>query len=135
MDDDIYLWASKEKWFRDSKGYIRRTRNDSNGKTVRLHRLVMNTPDGMDTDHRSHRKSDNTREQLRVCTHQENQRNRIAQTEYKCVYPSGEKWRVYIQVDGKSIYLGSFPTDKVAALVYNKKATELFGEYASLNKL
>ena len=45
------------------------------------------------------------------------------------------KWVSQISKNGKKYYLGYFTCEKKAALVYNEKAKELFGEYASLNKI
>lgn len=45
------------------------------------------------------------------------------------------KWLSQICKDGKRFYLGTFETEELAAEAYNKKAIELYGDYASLNKL
>lgn len=54
---------------------------------------------------------------------------------YKGVYCDYEfnRWRAYITKDYKRIWLGSFRTEKEAALAYNKKAKELYGELAYQN--
>lgn len=44
-------------------------------------------------------------------------------------------WRARIQYNGVKISLGYFKTQEEAGLAYNKKAIELFGEYAHLNKI
>jgi len=43
------------------------------------------------------------------------------------------RWAVYISFNKKSIYLGKFDTEIEAALAYNAKAIELYGENAKLN--
>jgi hypothetical protein len=45
-------------------------------KTYLLHRVIMAAPAGMSVDHINHDTLDNTRANLRVCTHKENQNNR-----------------------------------------------------------
>jgi hypothetical protein len=42
-------------------------------------------------------------------------------------------WMAQIKFNYKVIYLGMYKTKEEAALVYNKKAVELFGEFAQLN--
>jgi hypothetical protein len=45
------------------------------------------------------------------------------------------KWVVVIGYNNKNIYIGQFSDEKEAARAYNKKALELNGEYAYLNKI
>jgi len=45
------------------------------------------------------------------------------------------KWESKIICEGKGCYIGLFASEKEAALAYNKKALELNGEYAYLNKI
>lgn len=45
------------------------------------------------------------------------------------------KWQSRIKKDGKSIYIGRYVSEEEAGRAYNKKAIELFGEFAKLNIL
>ena len=79
---------------------------------------------------------------LIVCTLQERQRmlpkNRKNTTSpYRGVSFStrDEKWRAAIEVNGKSINLGHYKTEKEAALAYNKGARKHFGEIAYQNNV
>lgn len=64
-------------------------------------------------------------------------KGRKTTSNYKGVYWNrlGKKWRAYITVDGKSINLGYFASEKEAARAYNKAALEAWGEYALLNEI
>jgi len=44
-------------------------------------------------------------------------------------------WEVRITKDKQTFYIGSYKTQKKAALAYNKKALELYGEHAFQNKV
>ncbi len=45
------------------------------------------------------------------------------------------KWKAYIRPNGHQVHLGFFDSEKDAALAYNQKANELYGEYALLNDI
>jgi hypothetical protein len=48
---------------------------------------------------------------------------------------SVHKWQAYINYNHKRICLGCFDSEEEAALEYNKKAKELFGEFAYINQI
>ena len=120
-------------WYTRPSGKRQRRR-----KTLQLHRLLMNPPKGMMVDHINHNGLDNRRENLRICTHAENQHNSRKQKNntsgYKGVYwdKSKKKWRAQIKKDNK-IHIGMFDIIEEAARAYDAKAKELFGGYAQLN--
>lgn len=63
-----HAWTAKGKWFAISQ--------EKEGHKMKMHRLIMNAPDGLQVDHRNHNGLDNRRENLRICTNTENSRNR-----------------------------------------------------------
>lgn len=103
-----------------------------------IHRLVMNSPDEK-IDHINGNKLDCRKSNLRLITHSQNIANspkRINNTSgYKGVifFKRDSTWQAAITKDYKSIHIGYFSTAEEAARAYDKKAKELFGEYASLN--
>lgn len=106
----------------------------------RLHRVLMDTPQGLVTDHINGDSLDNRRHNLRNCTHAENARNRRKQTTasspYKGVYPEPSKtspWRARIWLDDRNTNIGVFKTAEDAARAYNEAALKHFGEFAYLN--
>jgi hypothetical protein len=135
VDDDVFEWASKFRWYY-CKQYAMRTVKTKKGKhTVLLHREIMKTPEGMDTDHINGNKIDCRRENLRVCTHQENSRNQKIRKNntsgFKGVYfnKKAKKYQSYIHINYKAIYLGLFSTALEASKAYELAAINHFGEF------
>lgn len=58
---------------------------------------------------------------------------RKSKSGYRGVYPQGCCWYSIIKKDKQKYDLGIFSTKEEAALAYNKKALELYGEFAVLN--
>jgi hypothetical protein len=74
----------------------------------------------------------------RIVTPLENSRNtrgKGGSSKYKGVNfkKSAGKWCSRIMVEGTSIHIGYFKDEKEAAIAYDNKAKELFGEFAYLN--
>jgi hypothetical protein len=106
------------------------------GDGLLMHRLILNAPDGVMVDHINGNPSDNRRENLRLCTHAENMRNRKIAKHNKCglkgVYQDTrkKKWRAEIVVDGKRFTLGSHATKELAHAAYCAAAKSLHGQFA-----
>lgn len=147
VDDKDYknIWMiSNRKWQLSGRGYpIRKHKNVLTGKieSIYLHKLIMGNPLGMQVDHKDHNPLNNRRKNLRICTVQENRRNQRkfinASSIFKGVHwnKACKKWRTCITINRKPIHLGLFKDEKQAALAYNKKAEELFGNFALLNTI
>lgn len=52
---------------------------------------------------------------------------------FKGVYKDGNKWSASINIAGKPVYCGMHQTEDEAALAYDKKAREVFGDSVWLN--
>lgn len=113
-------------------------------KQLGMHRFLMNCPKGMEVDHIDGNTLDNRKRNLRICTHAENIRNvRLAKNNtsgYKgvvCYYSKrlGLRYVAQIVFENKAHYLGTYNTAVDAALAYNYKAIELFGDFARTNEL
>ncbi len=139
VDDADFNWLNRFKWSaaKGTSGYYAVA--TINSKQVSMHRMIMNTPDGMDTDHHDHNTLNNSRDNLRVCTRAENQHNRkanrIGLSRYKGVtwVKVARQWKAQIFQNGKNLNLGLFSTEKKAAKVYNRAAKKYFGSFAYLN--
>ncbi|MDD5381880.1 MAG: HNH endonuclease [Phycisphaerae bacterium] len=140
--------VSKLKWqycLVGRKGHKRecvmwRGKIDRQKVTIIMSRLIMDCPPSKEVDHRNGNRLDNRRCNLRVCSHAENMRNQKKKvgknihSKYKGVALVQDKyWMSVLTYNYKTVYLGYHKTEKEAALVYDKKAKELFGEYANLN--
>lgn len=73
-------------------------------------------PNGLQVDHRDRVRSNNRIENLRLVTHQENTFNNDAKGYHW--NKQNKNWRARIQVDGKSIDLGSHSTEESAREAY-----------------
>jgi len=68
-------------------------------------------------DHENHTRDDNSNDNLRVVTHQQNNFNRSNVKGYSW-RESSKKWEARITIDGKDIYLGYFKTEEEARKAY-----------------
>ena len=75
VDASDYDWLMQWKWTVTSKGYAYRT-SKKDGKSAAMHRLILDTPKGMVSDHINGNRLDNRRANLRICTHAGNSQNK-----------------------------------------------------------
>jgi len=151
VDDEDFDKLNQWKWYATyqpcvkSFYAVRHLRGNKNSKrqSILMHRIIMDTPRNMQTDHINHDTLDNRKQNLRICTVGQNNSNRINHknftSKYKGVYSDKRnknlRWIAQIRINTKAVYLGAFKSEIQAAKAYNKKARELFGEYALLNKI
>lgn len=147
VDDDMFDYMSKTSWHIDKNGYAVAYQKGSytkiNGivKVIRLkaHRVITNCPANMVVDHINGNKLDCRKENLRICTMAQNQMNKVKKAtkpnSYKGVYFDKRRnhWYAMIGINRKMFRIGTFNSEIEAALSYDKRALELFGEFANLN--
>ena len=107
IDDEDYELVSKYKWhvrvcntnkYANSNVQKKRT-------TMSMHRLIMGFPVGLQIDHCDHNGLNNQKSNLRVCTKDENNRNRIIgknkSSKYKgvCWHKATKKWMSRIKLN------------------------------------
>jgi hypothetical protein len=92
-------------------------------------------------DHKDRDKLNCRRLNLRIVSHKQNAFNHSKQSSNTsgfigvCWQAKNSKWNAYISKDRKRYHLGYFDDPIEAAKAYNKRATELHGEFAVLNIL
>lgn len=144
VDDDDYEHVSQFKWCAKTQGhtvYAHRSvkRADGTWTTQKLHRFLLDPPDGVGIDHIDRNGLNNRRENLRLATANGNQQNRRKQVNntsgYIGVYwhKAAGKWCAQISVNGRTKSFGFYPSAIEAAKARDKAALELYGEFASLN--
>ena len=150
VDDEDYELVSRFKWYPRHTSRIiyaqcvmsMGTLTNPNKQVfcyMLLHRLIMRPSKDEEIDHRNHNGLDCRRANMRICNHQQNSFNRRSSTKkessYKGVFydKRNNNWRVKIKYHRQQIDLGRYSSEYEAALVYDRKAQELFGEYAFLN--
>ena len=143
VDDDDYEWLNKFNWCATGVNgkYYATKRSKRGEKRVLMHRLILGLTDPkILSDHEDRNGLNNQRNNLRICTRSQNNANRtpIGSSKYLGVFyqpmSTNRPWYARIVKDKKKKYLGSFSTEREAALIYNKAAIELHGEFANLNK-
>jgi len=135
VDDSDYKALSRYTWWENCNGYAwRQVQKTINGKRSRrsifMHRVIVNTPDGLDTDHINNDKLDNRKSNLRAVSRSINMLNTLIRSNNNSgtigvsfFKPNG-KWRSYITINGKQRSLGYF-TEKSEAIKARKNALEL----------
>jgi len=141
VDPEDYEHLTQHKWYahQDGKKYYAYRTIPFTKKRIAMHRQIMHAPKGLIVDHIDGDSLNNRKSNLRPCTRAQNGYNRRpshkSRSGYKGVYwhKHHGKWHVRITKYGKTFYLGSFSDPIEAARTYDRKAEELFGEFAYLN--
>jgi hypothetical protein len=122
--------------WRQHKGYVYNT------KKGLLHKIIMSSlGQNEEIDHINRIRTDNRKENLRLCNSSQNNINKHKDIRNKSGYKgvswakNSNKWRAGIGYNYKYIKLGYFDNIHEAARAYNQKAKELFGEFAYLNTI
>ena len=148
VDDEDFEFLNQWKWhalkFKGGIVYATRTSNTFERqkgfpKNIYLHRCLLNYPKNFHIDHVDNNGLNNTRVNLRLVTHSQNQQNAKlsvkSTSKYKGVYyhKKNKRYAARIGFNHRQIHLGNFLTAIEAAKTYNKAAVKYFGSYARLN--
>jgi len=139
VDDKDYEFVAQWTWHFDGKYAFRSKRygprKEGKSYKIYLHRLITNCPPNKQIDHINRNALDNRKCNLRICTKKENNHNRDKNSNntsgFKGVWwdKRYKKWSVQIQHK----HIGRFETATEGAIAYDKKAKELYKEFAMTN--
>lgn len=142
VDDEDFGYLSQFQWILRPCGKTSYAYRRFQGKQISLHCELLGLPKGMLVDHKNHDTLDNRRSNLRAATPAQSIANRrrsstakVAQYKGLVYNKPGQSWRARIMYNGKLINLGLYREQVFAAIAYNKKALELYGEFACLNSI
>lgn len=135
VDDADFEWLNQWKWYAmNLHGFWYAATWIQ--KNVYMHRLILDAPKGKDVDHINHDTLNNQRQNIRVCTHQQNTQNHLCQGVFFDKNGQRRKrWLAHIGLNGKQIKLGRFKTKKEAFQVRKKAEQRFFKEFAYVNKI
>lgn len=131
-----YRWNA----FRGRKTWYARRSVGTDSQKIYLHRQLLAASSWEQVDHRDGNGLNNRRDNLRLCSNAQNHQARqskhlLATSNYRgvCWDFARGLWFAQIKHKGKHYNLGRFVNAEDAARAYDKKARELFGEFASPN--
>lgn len=142
---DLKWWACFGKVTKQFPYAARDTSHEGKRKTLYLHRVVLerklNRPLQKDEvcDHIDNNPLNNCRDNLRACSVQQNNLNVKAKCNSTTGYigvswsKNARKYEAYIAVNRRRKHLGLFTDIVEAAQARDRKAVELYGEFAALN--
>lgn len=142
IDIEDYKKVKQHNWKVEKTGYVINTSNKN--KNIRtLHRFLLNPPKEKVVDHINHDTTDNRKQNLRICSFNENCQNRsmpinntsgiIGVRKRKTKY--GEYWRAQIKINGKMKTLGEYKDKEKAIKKRLQAEKEYFGDFAPQKEL
>jgi len=146
VDDEDYDELIKYNWhpkiyLKDNVCYAAMW---NHGHPITMHIFIMkyheHNINNQDIDHKDHNGLNNKKENIRLCSHSTNQQNarktgKQTSSKFKGVYFHSKrmKYHAKIRLNRKVFFIGSFDNEIEAALAYNQKAIEMFGNFVCLN--
>lgn len=150
VDDEDLQLVSEYKWYLSTAGYAFARVYDPDlylefgvgGVCVMMHHILLPETEiwgrhsGMVRDHINRNRLDNRRCNLRWVTPQENTANSPPRKgkRYKGVYKNTNGWMAQVSTPDRGfLHLGTFTTEREAALVYDAAVRRCYGDLAYLN--
>lgn len=146
VSDEDFEYLNQFIWKVDGSGYPYRTIKikKNNFISLRMHRDILKLVGSQPADHKDINRLNNQRDNLRICTKADNNRNRgllrnNTSGYIGVCYRKGKwrtkRWMASITIDNKRKFIADFNTKEEAAKAYNLAATKYFGQFARLNPI
>ncbi len=143
VDESDFDWLNQWKWTynpRINYAYRRKT-VDGKYTCIYMHRAITDAQSGQYVDHINRSGLDNRRENLRIGTQAQNIANsKLARNNtsgFRGVTRLGNNWLAQLSTTRsgkrKNLRLGTYSSSVLAAIAYDKKARELYGDFAYQN--
>lgn len=135
--EDLERVISHRRWHANWSAFTNSFYCGCNYPRTALHRFILSAPDDMEVDHDNHDTLDCRKQNIRLCTHSENQQNRgnlpPGKSGFRNVVwdKSRQSWRVLIQINGKGHHFGYFKDVAEAGLVAERERKLLHGDFAT----
>ncbi len=102
-----------------------------NGKTILLHRYILEVPDGVLVDHINMNGLDNRRSNLRLCNKTQSQIHRHGWGKFPkgVIKGSSKKFGATVTLEGKTICIGLFDSIQEAKNARDKIMMDMYGEF------
>lgn len=141
---DFHAWSAwNGRYAGKAAGSLKRTRSGEYRSTVVIeyiafftHRIIWKMVTGEDpkkeVDHINGDQADNSWDNLREATSQQNKWNSDDKTNvtgFRGVKQRGNIYQAWIRIDGKKQYLGSYPTAQAAHIAYMTAAKDIHGDF------
>lgn len=143
VDDEDYPVLNRHSWYQGNNGSLYTTATACN--RITMQKMVLGTMLSLSILHIDRNNLNNQKENLRFIRIKQGSvgRKKSSKKKYSSIYKgvysvvrNGKiSWRAGIRSDNKKINLGTFKTERDAAIAYNRAAEKYHGDLALLNIL
>lgn len=112
----------------------------ASNRGVLMHRVIMGNPRGVHVDHVNCDGLDNRRSNLRTCSNAQNTQNQRKRKNTSSRFKGVSRtnvgtWVAQIEKNGRTVKLGHYTDEVIAAKQYDRAARLMFGRFARTNEM